>query len=717
MTHTYFIVPTGSGTGLTSICLGIVRALEKVGLQVGFYKPIEQRKENDTGPERSSYFIEQVSAIQTQKPLPLHHCQQRVANQQVDRLMEDIVAGCQKSQQNKDVLIIEGLVPLRDQAYTVRLNTEIVKALDSDIILISSDLDDDKEFKEQIEFNAKLYGGLDNSKIVAHIINKSLTAKPKDENTHESHEIFRSKLPSLPLVGNIPLLPELLQPRISDVVNYLGAESIGKALGIYKNRRVTDTIICARTVPNICNSLLPGSLIVTPGDREDILVAAALAAVNGVPLSGILLTTGAHVSPLGNHTHQLTSHPTLLPDERVLKLCDRAINEFLPVLTVEKDTYTTSKLLSEMNNEVPFDDIERAELVMENIASFINTQWFLEHCKIPRHSTRVSPPAFRYQLVELATKAQKTIVLPEGEEPRTIQAAIICSKRNIARCVLLGDKQKIIATVESLGLSLPDNLQIVAPVSVRTDYIDPMVELRKHKQLTPIMAESQLEDNVVLGTMMLAQSHVDGLVSGAIHTTANTIRPALQLIKTHSSARLVSSIFFMCLPEQVLIYGDCAVNPDPSAEELADIAIQSAASAEAFGLPVRVAMISYSTGSSGHGSDVEKVRAATKIAKERAPDLLIDGPMQYDAATTENVAKQKAPDSPVAGQATVLVFPDLNTGNTTYKAVQRSAKVVSIGPMLQGLNKPVNDLSRGALVEDIVYTIALTAIQANQTHT
>jgi phosphate acetyltransferase len=238
------------------------------------------------------------------------------------------------------------------------------------------------------------------------------------------------------------------------------------------------------------------------------------------------------------------------------------------------------------------------------------------------------------------------------------------------------------------------------------------MELRKSKQMTEDQAREALEDNVMLGTIMLYNGEVDGLVSGAVHSTANTIRPALQIIKTRPGSKVVSSVFFMCLAEQVLVYGDCAVNPNPDAESLADIALQSAESAERFGIPARVAMISYSTGESGAGEDVEKVRVATQIAKELRPDLLIDGPLQYDAASIADVAEKKAPNSPVAGRATVFIFPDLNTGNTTYKAVQRSANVVSIGPMLQGLRKPVNDLSRGALVEDIVYTIAITAVQA-----
>jgi len=239
--------------------------------------------------------------------------------------------------------------------------------------------------------------------------------------------------------------------------------------------------------------------------------------------------------------------------------------------------------------------------------------------------------------------------------------------------------------------------------------------MRKHKNLTEEQASEALEDTVMLGTVMLALDEVDGLVSGAVHSSANTVRPALQIIKTAPGAKVVSSVFFMCLPEQVLVYGDCAINPDPDADALADIAVQSAKSAENFGIPPRVALISYSTGESGSGAGVDKVRAATAKAKELRPDLLIDGPLQYDAASVADVAAKKAPDSKVAGRATVFVFPDLNTGNTTYKAVQRSANVISIGPMLQGLRKPVNDLSRGALVEDIVYTIAITAVQAAET--
>ncbi|MBK5953769.1 phosphate acetyltransferase [Rhodospirillum rubrum] len=364
----------------------------------------------------------------------------------------------------------------------------------------------------------------------------------------------------------------------------------------------------------------------------------------------------------------------------------------------------------------------RARGLGEDDASVV---WLIEHIAdhvarghltdpSPTHRAAMPPPLFRHRLVGAARAADRRIVLPEGDEPRTLRAAAICAKKGIARCLLLGDPSRIRALAQANAICLPDTIEILDPELVRGRYVEALVEMRRAKGLTAVQATAQLEDTVVLGTVMLALGEVDGLVSGAVHTTASTVRPALQLIKTAPGASIVSSVFFMLMPDQVLVYGDCAINPNPTAEQLADIAIQSADSALAFGIEPRVAMISYSTGSSGVGDDVEKVRAATALAKLKRPDLMIDGPMQYDAASVESVGRQKAPDSPVAGRANVFVFPDLNTGNTTYKAVQRSANVVSVGPMLQGLRKPVNDLSRGALVDDIVYTIALTAIQADQ---
>lgn len=330
-----------------------------------------------------------------------------------------------------------------------------------------------------------------------------------------------------------------------------------------------------------------------------------------------------------------------------------------------------------------------------------------------KHSTSLSPSAFRVALVNKAQAAKKRIVLPEGDEPRTVEAANICQTRGIAQCILLAKRENVEKVASGLGIRLSSELQIIDPDSIREQYVAPMVERRQGKT-DEQAAREQLQDTVVLGTMMLQMGDVDGLVSGAIHTTANTIRPAFQLIKTAPQYSLVSSAFFMLLPEQVLVYADCAVNPNPNAEELAEIAIQTAESARAFGIEPKVAMISYSTGTSGAGVDVDLVAKATEIVRTREPSLAVDGPLQYDAATVPSVGKSKAPNSPVAGCANVFIFPSLSVGNALYKAVQRSANVLSVGPMLQGLNKPVNDLSRGCLMQDIVYTIALTAIQADK---
>ena len=353
------------------------------------------------------------------------------------------------------------------------------------------------------------------------------------------------------------------------------------------------------------------------------------------------------------------------------------------------------------------------EVTAEHIAKCIDTDW-VDNLLTSKEEFRLTPPMLRNELVKKAKSVNKRIVLPEGSELRTIKAANICAARGIAHCILLGNPQEIEEVIQQQNIVLHENITIIDPVTIAEKYIAPMVELRKSKGLTAQEAAEQLKDNVVLGTMMIKLDEADGLVSGAIHTTANTIRPALQLIKTKPGTKLVSAGYFLCLPEQVLLFADCAFNIKPSVEELADIAIQSAETAIKFNISPRIAMISYSTGNSGTGEDVDKVVAVVKLVKEKRPDLLIDGPLQYDAALIPEVAKTKLPNSLVAGRATVLVFSDLSVGNAVAKAVQRSADIIAVGPLSQGLNKPVNDLSRGCSVEDIVYTIALTAVQASE---
>ena len=701
-----YIAPTGLHSGLTSVCLGLVRALDHIGVRVGFFKPIAQKVDQRDAEDRSIDFIRARTNLTPPAPLSLKHAQSLINRGQSDLLMEEIIALYEKVAEDVDVVVVEGLVPNQSETYTARLNVDVARNLNADVILVSAPQQrTPAELDEWLDFSARLYAAPRDPNVIGCILNRvsepdhnpliptSIEEEPRAADYRHQCKIFTEE--RLRLIGEIPWQPELLAPRMQDIADYLNAKILHS--GQLKTRRVQRVSVCARTIPNMVETLKPGTLLVSPGDREDIIVTTALAALGGIPLAGLLLT--------GN----------LLPDDRTAAFCRSALETGLPVLQTGMNTYMTAQNLASMPDEVPADDHHRIEQVMEYVASRIDVQWLKSRLSINREP-RLSPPAFRYLLSQRARAANKRIILPEGDEPRTVQAAVTCHERGLARCVLVGKRHAIETVAATQGLTLPDELEIVDPDEVRQRYIDPMVALRRHKGLTPDMAAAQLEDNVVLATMMVALDEVDGLVSGAVHTTANTVRPALQLIKTHANARVVSSVFFMCLPEQVLVYGDCAVNPDPNAEELADIAIQSAESAENFGITPRVAMISYSTGESGSGEEVEKVRQATRLAQKRRPDLLIDGPLQYDAAAIESVARTKAPGSPVAGHATVFVFPDLNTGNTTYKAVQRSANVISIGPMLQGLKKPVNDLSRGASVDDIVFTIALTAVQAEQTH-
>ncbi|GLR10682.1 phosphate acetyltransferase [Mixta theicola] len=711
MSRTIMLIPTGTSVGLTSVSLGVIRAMERKGVRLSVFKPIAQPRAGGNTPDQTTTIIRKNSSIPAAEPLQMSRVESLLGSNQQDVLMEEIIARYHANAQDAEVVLVEGLVPTRKHQFASALNYEIAKTLNAEIIFVTAlGNDSPAQLKERIEVTQSSFGGSKNKSITGVIINK-LNA-PVDEQGRtrpDLSEIFDDSTkasvanidPSqlfanspLPVLGCIPWSFDLIATRAIDMCRHLNARIINE--GEIQTRRVKSVTFCARSLPHMLEHFRPGSLLVTSADRPDVLVAACLAAMNGIEIGAILLTGGYEI------------------DDRIYKLCERAFQTGLPVFMVETNTWQTSLSLQSFNLEVPSDDTQRIEKVQEYVASHINSDWIESLTATSERSRRLSPPAFRYQLTELARKAGKRIVLPEGDEPRTVKAAAICAERGIAHCVLLGNPDEIQRVAAAQGVELGKGIEIVDPEVARADYVARLVELRKNKGMTEVVAQEQLEDNVVLGTMMLERDEVDGLVSGAVHTTANTIRPPLQLIKTAPNSSLVSSVFFMLLPEQVLVYGDCAINPDPTSEQLAEIAIQSADSAAAFGIEPRVAMISYSTGNSGAGSDVEKVREATRIAQEKRPDLVIDGPLQYDAAIMEDVAKSKAPNSQVAGRATVFIFPDLNTGNTTYKAVQRSADLISIGPMLQGMRKPVNDLSRGALVDDIVYTIALTAIQAAQ---
>ncbi|KAE9537803.1 phosphate acetyltransferase [Ursidibacter arcticus] len=711
MSRTIILIPTTTGVGLTSVSLGLVHALEQKGAKVGFLKPIAQPISGEDTLDRSTTIIRAAQSTETGEPFMLSAAETLIGQNQSDVLLEKIVERHQQLSKNCEIVVVEGLIPTRKNSYANSINYDIAQALDAEIVLVAAPgADKPSELKERIEAAASEFGGRHNPNLLGVIINKFNA--PVDEsgrtrpdlteifdsfqhsvNTENEVEKLFSQSP-IKLLACIAWNSDLIATRAIDLAKHLNAAIINE--GEIHSRRIRSVTFCARSLPHMVDHFKAGSLLVTSADRPDVLVAASLAAMNGVELGAILLTGGYKI------------------DSQIAKLCQRAFETGLPIFRSEGNTWQTSLSLQSFSLEVPVDDKERIAAIKEYVSSQIDGEFVDRISTASVRARRLSPAAFRYQLTEFARAAKKRIVLPEGDEPRTVKAAALCAERGIAECILLANPDEVQRVAEAQGVQLGKGITIIDPVTVRENYVARLVELRKNKGMTEVVAREQLEDNVVLGTMMLEADEVDGLVSGAVHTTANTIRPPMQIIKTAPGSSIVSSVFFMLLPDQVLVYGDCAVNPDPSAEQLAEIAIQSADSAKSFGIDPRVAMISYSTGTSGSGADVEKVAEATRLAKEKRPDLIIDGPLQYDAAIMEDVARSKAPNSPVAGKATVFVFPDLNTGNTTYKAVQRSADLVSIGPMLQGMRKPVNDLSRGALVDDIVYTIALTAIQATQ---
>ena len=719
MKHVFFLAASGVESGLTSISLGVFRALDRRGIRVGFCKPISQESFPSGEVDPSISLVSSTTGFKPVTPMSLEEAERYVRNDQMDDLMEKIVEQISTHADEVDVMVVEGLLPTESQSFPNRINRSVVKALSAEVILVNAMQGTSmNELQENLEMTASLYGGWQDKNVIGCILNKvqamdgdtstetisvhgtSHSDRPLKQMSPEELSGLKQQIKTecplfkdsgFELIGCVPWNPDLPSFRVSDVARHLDATVINA--GDFNGRRVKAVALCARNLSQILHIFDAGRLLVAPSDRIDVLLTAALATMDKIPLSGIVLTGGMDLS------------------EAVLDMCRPAFEQGLPVLSVETDSFDTATALSRMRNYIPGDDIERFNTTLDFAARHLDME-ALGSRVASDLEIRMSPAAFRHQLSKRARKANKRIVLPEGDEPRTIVAAAACQQRGLAQCVLMGNPEAVSRVALRQGVDLT-GIEVIDPDAVRERYVPTLMEMRKHKNLTEKEAREALEDTVMLGTVMLALDEVDGLVSGAVHSSANTIRPALQLIKTSPDAKVVSSVFFMCLPDQVLVYGDCAVNPDPNAENLADIALQSAESAESFGIPARVALISYSTGVSGSGADVEKVRAATQIAKAARPDLLIDGPLQYDSAAVSDVAATKAPDSEVAGQATVFVFPDLNTGNTTYKAVQRAANVISIGPMLQGLRKPVNDLSRGALVDDIVYTIAITAIQAD----
>ena len=688
------IIPTEQGVGSSAIRLGIKHALEQNGYSVTNFHPFNDSK--ITPQKLQSYFLE---------------------DRRQD-LLEDIMKEFEPFQVKADFVLVEGIYTKLSQSSELAwfahhvdwFNAALVRAIMGNVIFVTRPTSNNLlQLEEQItlatnDFSPEFILGALVTKLNAPInddgeIRFSLIDEADEHQLNITHEqiaqlkIFADN--KIKLLGTTIWNKEMTQPRISDLMQALNIQPLIE--GGDTSRRIKQISLCSRGINNLVSDLQAGTLLITAIDRADIIMAASLAEARGIKLAGLLLTADYSI-----------------PQE-TMWFCYADASNKLPIYANQDHRKTLNFILAMKDldlKSVPSDDLERLELIKREISECIDIGAI--EAKLNHQVTKkMSPAAFRYMLIKKAQAAHKRIVLPEGEEPRTLKAAIHCQEKGIADCVLLGNIDKIHQLAKANGLTIPSNMQIIDPQDVAAAYVNQLVELRKSKGMTPEQALDILTSDVnYLGTMMIYNGEVAGLVSGAENTTAATVRPALQIVKTKPGSSLVSSVFFMCLEDQVLLYGDCAINPDPNAEELADIAIQSADTATQFNIEPRVAMISYSTGSSGQGADVEKVKAATAIVRIKRPDILIDGPLQYDAAMIKEIGEKKAPNSPVAGRATVCIFPDLNTGNTTYKAVQRSANVLSIGPLLQGLNKPVNDLSRGATVDDIIYTIAITAVQS-----
>src|SRR5450755_1000598 len=708
MARTLLVLPAAGGVRLARTCLGLVRALDRRGVCVGFVKPVAQLRP-DGGPDRSAALVAAMSALRPPDPLSTAQLEQQLGAGGLDLALEKIVAAWQPVYDQSDVVVVEGLSPRPNKLYVSALNQALARALDADVGLVSAWPAADagrgedgadlaappgpdrtagtaEGLAEMLAVTAGGYWSGEQERVVGCVVNGMPASDPGS--AAQLGEALAER--GLRLIAGVSHRPELTWLRMRDLIRQLDPRVFNEG---DLSRRIKDVAVFAQAVPGGLRVLTDGRLVVVPGDRHDVVMAACLAALNGIRLAALVLSAGIE------------------PDPRVWELTRAACATGLPILVVEENSYETATRVRDLDPGLPVDDLERIAGMTDSIADALDASW-LESLPASSRPRRLSPAAFRHQLVELARVAAACVVLPEGNEPRTLQAAVACAERGIARSVLLGPPDQVAELAHSLGLALPEGVTVVDPHAAAERYVAPLAQLRRHRGWSEEMARDRLADPIMLGAMMLQQGEVDGMVAGAVHTTAATVRPALQVLGTKPDSRLVSSVFFMCLPDEVVVYGDCAINPRPDAEDLADIAIQSASSARALGIEPRVAMISFSTGTSGVGSDVDKVAEATRIVREREPALAVDGPLQYDAAAIASVGQSKRPGSAVAGRANVFIFPDLDTGNATYKAVQRSAQVVSVGPMLQGLAKPVNDLSRGASVDDIIYTLALTAIQS-----
>ena len=696
MSKAIYVATVESDSGKSLISLGLLRMMLTKSTKVGYFRPIINEFDNNGYDEHTNTAINFFNLDTNYKDCFAYKQSEVVAllsEGKEDEVIQKVIEKYKKLEANYDYVLVEG-TDFSGEGGIIELdiNLMIAKNLNIPALIVGSG--NGKKKKDfintmQLSYNSFISKEVDVIGIVANKIEE-------DEVDYIREELIKS-FPEQLQIDIIPKIDFLAFPTVKEVVQALkgrvlfGAQFLDNAIGSYSTG--------AMQLRNYLTRIKENALVITPGDRADIILGAlqANASKNYPKIAGIILTG------------------TIIPEESILKLIE-GVQSTVPIVSVDGGTFGISNKIGAVKSKIYATHNKKILLSLDTFDTYVNAEG-LTNILTSYQSNKLTPSMFQYNLLQKARIIKKHIVLPEGEDERILRAAARLQMLNIVDLTLLGDQNTIQLKCDQIGLQIDlDALNILNPEDsiYNKDFATTLFEARKHKGMSEATANDLVHDVSYFGTLMILNGLADGMVSGAIHTTMHTIKPALQLIKTKPGVSVVSSVFFMCLSDRVSVMGDCAVNPNPNAEQLSEIAISSAASAEAFGIEAKVAMLSYSSGSSGKGEEVEKVRKATELAKAKKPNLQIEGPIQYDAAVDMSVAKTKMPNSEVAGQASVLIFPDLNTGNNTYKAIQRETGALAIGPMLQGLNKPVNDLSRGCTVDDIFNTVLLTAIQANK---
>ena len=696
MSKAIYITTNEPHSGKSAITLGMMSMLIGKATKVGYFRPIIEDTEDEKIDSHIQTVIdyfkldipyENAYAITKSKLIKEKN------NGNIDSVIDLIIEKYKVLEDQFDYVLVEGTsFSGEGTAIELDINVLIAKNLGIPVTIVGSG--ENKSIEELIDTLNLTYSTFRDKDVeVLAIIANKVNTDDKDLINIKLKNTFPDSI----LKFEIPVVKGLDSPTFKEIIEELDGKLLFGEKNI--NNQVDSFSVGAMQLRNYLQHITEKGLVITPGDRADIILGALQAnlSVNYPSISGIVLTGG------------------IIPEDTIMKLIE-GLSDIVPIASVEDGTYLIANRIGAIKSKIYADNIKKIETSIQAFQKYVNLDELSEKL-VTFEVDGITPRMFQYNLLKQARKERKHIVLPEGNDDRVLIAISRLQEMDVVDLTVIGSKKEIEKRAAELKINIDySKLNIVLPNESADyeNYSETYYELRKEKNVTLAMAQDLMEDVSYYGTMMVYKAHADGMVSGAAHTTQHTILPALQFVKTRPECKIVSSIFFMCLENRVSIFGDCAINPNPTAEQLAEIAISSADSSIAFGIEPKIAMLSYSSGTSGKGDDVDKVRNATEIVRQKRPDLKIEGPIQYDAAVDITVGKSKLPNSEVAGQASVLIFPDLNTGNNTYKAVQRETGALAIGPMLQGLNKPVNDLSRGCTIDDIINTVIITAIQAQK---